>query len=96
MCFVGCNSVAAVAVVSAAIGVTGSTFCGVFCSHQDISPQFAGTLYGVTNTLANITGFLAPAVIGFITYNNVRRVCLALSYRVCFLVSIVDWLLRCT
>ncbi|XP_050689349.1 putative inorganic phosphate cotransporter [Eriocheir sinensis] len=70
MCFVGCNSVAAVAVVSAAISVTGSSYCGLFCSHQDISPHFSGTLYGITNTAGNIMGFLAPAVIGLITYNN--------------------------
>ena len=32
-----------------------------------------GTLVGITNTLASIPGFVAPAMVGAITHNNVRE-----------------------
>jgi hypothetical protein len=32
----------------------------------------AGTLVGITNTMASVPGFVAPYVVGAITYNNVR------------------------
>ena len=38
---------------------------------MDLSPNYSGTLKGFTNTFANMTGFIAPLVAGFITTNNV-------------------------
>ena len=35
-------------------------------THLDMSPNFAGTLLGITNAFANLTGFLAPAFTGYI------------------------------
>jgi len=35
-------------------------------THLDMSPNFAGTLLGITNGFANIMGFLAPAFTGYI------------------------------
>ena len=81
----GCDSLAAVVVMSAAVGVTGAGFCGLFCSHQDISPHFSGTIYGITNSIANVTGFVAPAVVGLITYENVS-VCVCVCVCVCMYV----------
>lgn len=72
MCLVGCDSVAAVAVMCVAVGTGGCAFCGLFSSHQDIAPNLAGTLLGLTNTIAGVAGFLAPALVGVITYRNVR------------------------
>ncbi len=40
-------------------------------NHVDLSPTYAGTLMGITNTFANICGFLAPYVSGSITKGNV-------------------------
>ncbi|XP_063848009.1 sialin-like [Scylla paramamosain] len=92
MCFVGCDSVAAVVVMSAAVGVTGSAFCGLFCSHQDIAPHFAGTIYGVTNSLANITGFIAPGVVGMITFENQT----VTAWNTVFLMSTLVYVVTCT
>lgn len=33
-------------------------------NHIDLSPQLAGTMYGITNAASNICGFMAPYVIG--------------------------------
>jgi MFS transporter, ACS family, solute carrier family 17 (sodium-dependent inorganic phosphate cotransporter), member 5 len=39
-------------------------------NHIDLSPQFAGTMYGITNAASNICGFMAPYVIGHIIGNK--------------------------
>ena len=39
-------------------------------THIDMSPNFAGTLLGITNGFANIMGFLAPAFTGYIINGN--------------------------
>ena len=38
---------------------------------MDLSPNYAGTLMGITNTMANIAGFVAPYVVGSIIEGNV-------------------------
>lgn len=38
----------------------------------DLSPNYIGTLCGISNTLANITGFVSPIVTGLLTNGNVR------------------------
>ena len=40
-------------------------------NHMDLSPNYAGTLMGITNTMANIAGFVAPYVVGSIIEGNV-------------------------
>jgi len=45
-------------------------FSGFMSTHIDMSPNFAGTLLGITNGFGNIMGFLAPAVTGYIINAN--------------------------
>ena len=33
---------------------------------MDIAPRYGGILYGISNTVANVPGFLAPQVAGWI------------------------------
>ena len=40
---------------------------------MELSPNYAGTLFGITNMVANLTGFLTPYIAGVITNNNVRN-----------------------
>ncbi|CAG2179341.1 unnamed protein product [Oppiella nova] len=40
------------------------------CTHVDMAPDYAGTLMGITNSLGNIPGFLAPIVANAFTTNN--------------------------
>ncbi|XP_077519408.1 putative inorganic phosphate cotransporter [Amblyomma americanum] len=48
---------------------------GFNCTHVDMAPAFAGTLYGITNCIGNTTGIIAPQVVGFLTeaHNNVEN-----------------------
>ena len=75
MMWVKCNSVAAVVVMCLAVGLMGTINSGLPLSEQDIAPNLAGTLKGLTNTLASATGFLAPAVAGAIISDNVSLSC---------------------
>jgi len=38
---------------------------------MELSPNYAGTLIGLTATSANAIGFLAPLIAGHVTNNNV-------------------------
>ena len=42
-------------------------------NHVDLSPNYAGTLFGITNMMANISGFLTPYMTGAITTGNVSH-----------------------
>ena len=37
----------------------------------DIAPAYSGIVFGISNTIANIPGFLAPQVAGWILSGNV-------------------------
>jgi hypothetical protein len=43
-------------------------------NHVELSPNYAGTLFGITNMFANLTGFITPLVAGTITNYNVSSI----------------------
>ncbi len=54
------------------MGFNGFAYSGFFCTHVDMAPELAGTLFGITNTFASFPGFLAPTVANAFTKNEVR------------------------
>lgn len=60
------DPVHAIAMLTIAVGMNGATNCGYICNHMDLSPNFAGSLMGLTNSLANIMSILGPITIGAI------------------------------
>ena len=40
-------------------------------NHGELSPNYSGILFGITNTFASLPGFAAPITFGYITNNNV-------------------------
>ncbi|KAK7082064.1 hypothetical protein SK128_021511 [Halocaridina rubra] len=88
----GCDPMAAVLILCISTAVSGAVFCGYFCSHQDLSPNLSGTLYGLTNTVANSTGFIAPAVAGLILYENQTL----RAWNTIFYISGVVYVVTCT
>jgi ACS family sodium-dependent inorganic phosphate cotransporter len=46
--------------------VIGLLKAGLYCTHQDISPKYAGILLGITNTAGAIPGVLGVALVGII------------------------------
>lgn len=71
MTWVNCNSTVAMTVLCVAVGCLGTVSSGSLISEQDIAPNFAGSIKGLTNTVASATGFLAPAITGAIINDNV-------------------------
>ena len=73
VCLAGCNSTLVVIVLILGETLHGAVYCGYMCSHVDITPRFAGTLMGITNTFGTMPGFISPSVMGVLTHNNVSK-----------------------
>ena len=71
--FLGCNRILIVIVVILAVGSSAMAWSGFGANHLDLAPLYAGTLMGLTNTLATIPGFLGPQVVGALTYHQSTR-----------------------
>lgn len=70
MCFVNCNAWAAVLMLCVSGMLMGSVNSGYLCSHQDLAPNLAGTLLGITNTFGALSGVASPAITGYIIQIN--------------------------
>jgi len=55
-----------VAILTSGLGLSSFTLAGLYCTHQDISPKYAGVLLGITNTVGAIPGVLGVALVGII------------------------------
>ncbi|CAF1070841.1 unnamed protein product [Rotaria sordida] len=68
--YIGCNHTLAVVSIILAIAFMGFQNSGSIISYLDIANNYAGTLCGITNTLATIPGFVGPTFVGWITNKN--------------------------
>jgi len=66
MKWTGCDKVAAITLFTVCIGINGIAYSGYACNHLDIAPNHAGILMAIINSAGNISGFLAPYVVGVI------------------------------
>lgn len=73
LCFVDCDSTLALVALCLSVGFGGSIYYGYMCSHQDLAPNFAGFLMGMSTTMGNIPGLVAPQLSGLIISGNVSR-----------------------
>ena len=71
--FVGCDKTQAIIWLCLSVSLNGAVNSGFQVNHVEMSPNYAGTLFGITNMLANLTGFITPAVAGNITNFNVSK-----------------------
>ncbi|CAG9562023.1 unnamed protein product [Danaus chrysippus] len=62
----GCDRLSVMLLLTITSAFGGAVYAGNQMNHIDLSPQFAGTMYGITNAASNICGFMAPYVIGLI------------------------------
>ncbi|XP_018561225.1 putative inorganic phosphate cotransporter isoform X1 [Anoplophora glabripennis] len=56
----------AIVLLVVAVGINSAVFCGFNVNHMDISPNFTGTLMGITNGTSNIFGIVAPLLVQFL------------------------------
>jgi len=62
--YTGCNRNATFALISISTALNGAVYSGFMVNHVDVASNYSGILMAMTNTVANINGFLAPFVIG--------------------------------
>lgn len=83
--YVGCNTDLAVALLTLGTMFVGGMYSGFLANHIDIAPAFAGTLMGITNTFATVSGIVVPSVVGAITYGNQT----VEAWRIIFIITFV-------
>ena len=66
------STTGAIVLLTVALGLNSGVFTGFLTNHIDLAPNFAGTLLGITNSLANITSIMGSLLVGFIVTDNVR------------------------
>ncbi|XP_055900366.1 sialin-like isoform X1 [Biomphalaria glabrata] len=72
--YVDCSQPAvAVGLLVFAVSLTGIQYSGFLVNHVDIAPAFAGILFGISNSLAAVTGFISPVIVGVITEERQTR-----------------------
>ena len=67
----GCDSVMVMACLCVATGSSAWSSASTGINHMDLAPKYAGTLMGLTNGAANIMGFVAPMIVGWIVNDSV-------------------------
>lgn len=70
----------AIALLTLSLAFCGFQFPSVFVNHGDIAPNYAGTIFGITNTGASIPGIIAPYVVASITVNKSQKEWLVAFY----------------
>ncbi|GBP26975.1 hypothetical protein EVAR_95761_1 [Eumeta japonica] len=65
--YTGCAPVLSVALITFSMGCNGAATLTNLVNHQDLAPNFAGTLYGIANGIGNTAGFVTPLVTAHFT-----------------------------
>ncbi|CAG0885117.1 unnamed protein product [Cyprideis torosa] len=62
----GCNANVTYMFLVFAVTLQGALYAGFLSNHVDMAPNFAGTLFGITNMLAALPSWIAPLTTGYI------------------------------
>lgn len=65
------DSTVAVTLLTIAVGLNSSVYVGFQLNHIDLSPNYAGTMMGITNCISNIMSIIAPMLVGLIVTDEV-------------------------
>lgn len=65
------HTILAVIILVFAVGMNAGSLCGYHINHIDLSPNFAGSLMGLTNFIANMMSVVAPLICGLIVVDKV-------------------------
>ncbi|MEW5319014.1 MAG: hypothetical protein WDW38_010191 [Sanguina aurantia] len=55
-----------VAAITAALGVSSFSLAGLYCTHGDMSPQYASIMLSITKTPGAIPGIIGVPTVGFL------------------------------
>lgn len=72
--YVDCTMpVVAIVILILGVSLTGFQYSGWVVNHVDIAPPYAGILFGISNSIASVTGFVSPVIVGIITQDSQTR-----------------------
>ncbi|CAL1268950.1 unnamed protein product [Larinioides sclopetarius] len=63
----GCDVTLNVVFFMFSMAIGGFCYSGYMLATLDLSPEYAGTLMGIANTVSNLTGFIVPLIVGTLT-----------------------------
>ena len=89
--FIGCNPTWAIILLCFAIAIEGTGYSGYMVNQLELSPNYAGTLKGASSTIANICGFVTPAIVGALTFETQTLA----AWNNVFYVSVVLYFIGC-
>ncbi|KAI3790324.1 hypothetical protein L2E82_03283 [Cichorium intybus] len=55
-----------VTILTAGLALSSFALSGLYCTHQDISPEYASILLGITNTVGAVPGIVGVALTGYL------------------------------
>ena len=71
---------AVVSLMTATVALNSGAMIGFLSNHVDLSPNFCGTLMGITNSVACVGAILGPLSVGWFVQDRVRAHHLAYSH----------------
>ncbi|GIX72944.1 putative inorganic phosphate cotransporter [Caerostris extrusa] len=63
----GCHPDLIVALLCLSLAFNGFIYSGFNITHVDMSPEFSGTIFGITNAISNVCGIIGPMIVGYFT-----------------------------
>ncbi|KAG8367473.1 hypothetical protein BUALT_Bualt16G0075700 [Buddleja alternifolia] len=63
---VGLSPWEVVAILTSGLALSSFALSGLYCTHQDMSPEYASVLLGITNTVGAIPGIVGVALTGYL------------------------------
>ncbi|XP_057336080.1 sialin-like [Microplitis mediator] len=65
--YIGCERTVSTVLLILSIVISGAIFVGHLTNQNDLAPNYAGILMGITNTPGTISAFVLPALVGALT-----------------------------
>lgn len=87
--YIGCDRTTSTILLVLSIVVCGAIFVGHLCNQNDLAPNYAGILMGITNTPGTLSAFILPALVGALTEQGHTFA----RWRIVFWINIVAQLL---
>eukprot|EP00873_Tetraselmis_striata_P041947 jgi/Tetstr1/462211/TSEL_007274.t1 len=83
-----------VAGIAGALAMSNLSTVGLYCSHQDISPKYAGVMLSITNTAGSLPGILGNILVGFLMDRTGSwSISLMIPAITCYAIGALSWLL---
>ncbi|XP_047521898.1 sialin-like isoform X1 [Pieris napi] len=70
MVYTGCSTTLSVMIITMSMGLNGAATLTNLQNHQDLAPNYAGTLYGIANAIGSTAGFFTPMITAYFTRNG--------------------------